>query len=70
MKRAETPVPQWQPIETAPKDIAARFIVGSATVSGWEAEEASWAESVGWVGNDGRRLRPTHWLLILPEPPK
>jgi hypothetical protein len=59
--------PQWQPIETAPKDgsiiIVAAPAVGAARWSHFREPAGYWE----WFS--GGRCRPTHWMP-LPSPPE
>lgn len=61
---------EWKPIETAPPDEDARFIVGAHDSDGrFCAIEAGQMPNGWWIANDGWKLNPTHWLLKLPPPP-
>lgn len=57
--------PQWQPIETAPREELEDLILfnGKVFVGGWW--EGVWADSV----SDYASPQPTHWMP-LPQPPE
>ena len=69
----QSPLPGWQPIETAPKDgtrilaYAPDSLLGptQAVIYWWELGD----EIALWCGADETPFRATHWMP-LPEPPK
>lgn len=67
---APAPVPQWQPIEAAPRDGFPRlFRVNGVAVQGFK--DATGVMCVQNERLEWRRMRgqPTHWMP-LPEPPE
>ena len=60
--RAAALIPQWQPIETAPKDGTSLLLLGSGGV--WIAE---W-DGKYWYAGDNFVDFPSHWMPLPPPP--
>lgn len=58
---------QWQPIETAPKDVP----ILAAWASDGGVHIVYWSDSYGggWIGHYPETIEPTHWMP-LPAPPE
>ena len=54
---------QWQPIETAPKDVVVLGCEGN-----WIGPVMCYGDN-GWIDDEGETCHPTHWMP-LPEAPK
>jgi len=72
-------IPQWLPIETAPRDEAQIILANGSTVSvgGWVSDVDQGAEYEGQLGNAGwwaiewpgpDAPKPTHWMPLPPPP--
>ena len=69
-------VPQWQPIETAPKDGTDILLANDKAVSpaGWVSDVehgAEWEGQIGmagWWTLNGDARPPTHWMPLPPPP--
>lgn len=65
--------PQWQPIETAPRDNKKRVLLASA--GKWAGEgfwydfDQVWHNDLTFMREDGDGITPTHWMP-LPAPPE
>lgn len=64
--------PEWQPIETAPKDGTPVIGFDPVRESEWPlmhgVEFMRWLDGM-WLDPATHTMRPTHWMR-LPEPPK
>jgi hypothetical protein len=58
-------LPEWQPIETAPKD----DMIEVLTWNGTSVAVATWAWDWKWQTSGLPAFEPTHWMP-LPEPPE
>lgn len=62
----EAQLPQWQPIETAPKDGTMVLI---AWAGGGYPRTSRWLHnSQGWAVATTQTLDPTHWMPLPPSP--
>jgi hypothetical protein len=79
MKERSTLAPEWQPIETAPKDGTVMILLehrreySSSTIDFgcFEfIENSDWdgAAVYGWMSNEGKIEEPTHWMPLPTEP--
>ncbi|WP_392352975.1 hypothetical protein V8F63_09505 [Brevundimonas sp. LF-1] len=59
---------EWRPIETAPRDgtEVIAMIARKRIRLAWYFKPSSRTE--GWLDENGRSIKPTHWLPLPPEP--
>ena len=66
---SQPPAPSWQPIETAPKDLAARlYLANGITLQGFVDVTGALLvqnERRGWRA---MRIKPTHWMPLPSAP--
>ena len=67
-------VPEWNPIESAPKD-GTEVLVGknygrssNYSVAWFDGDEWRDVGDMGWAGMDGEDNQPTHWKPLIPPP--
>lgn len=62
---------QWRPIDTAPTDMTEVIVLcGKKDISlGWYFAPSS--QTRNWLNQNGKRIKPTHWMPIpsLPATP-